>query len=81
MKVMTTELEEKNNELKAREVQLQAAEEEFKRCEQQLRETRVSREELLNLKLLLIRLPQSVLISGVATFRTTSHYVGVVQVN
>ena len=41
LKFVAAELEERNADLKAREMQLQGAEEEFKRCEQQLRETRV----------------------------------------
>ena len=42
LKVVLSDLEEKGLEVKAREYQVQQIEDEFKRCDQHLRETRVS---------------------------------------
>lgn len=42
LKAVQAECEARNQDIKAKQNQLQKAEEEYKRCEQQLRETRVS---------------------------------------
>lgn len=46
LKVVLNDLEEKGIEVKMKDLQVQQVEDEFKRCDQHLRETRVSMEVL-----------------------------------